>query len=193
MRTSWRVFSPNVALLEAGLLDLDRDGRVDLTRTRALSPNGYWVMVNGTDWKGGVVPPDERATVIAQAERALLSVRAEDGSRIVTRTWRTTEHDSLGLGGPVGGDLYYEVARGYRWDAATSGPVVRDARVTAGHGYSSTSPDMHTVLCAWGAGFQPGRGPAARTIDAAPTVAEWLGIARPRDARGRSVLKELTR
>lgn len=193
MRTSWRTFRPNVALREAGLLAIGEDSRIDLARTRALSPNGYWVSVNGTEWKGGIVAPDDRAAVIDSAERALLSVRAEDASRVVTKVWRTSEHDSLGLGGPVGGDLYYEVARGYRWDAATEGPVVGDARVTAGHGYPSTSPDMHTVLCAAGAGFQPMRGPPARTIDVAPTVAAWLGTAPPRDAKGRSVLGELER
>ena len=191
MRTSWRVFSPNVALEAAGLLRLDRDGRIDLARTRALSPNGYWVSVNRTDWKGGIVPPGDRSAVIDAAERALLAIRSEDGSPVVTRSWRSAEHDSLGLGGPVGGDLYYEVARGYRWDAATKGAVVRDAPVTAGHGFPSTSPDMQTVFCAVGPAFAPNRGPAARTIDVAPTVADWLGIPPPRDARGRSVLNQL--
>ena len=193
MRASWRIFSPNIALEQAGLLALDGAGHIDLARTRALSPNGYWVMVNGTDWKEGIVPPDERRAVIDAAERALRAARSEDGSPVVTRTWRTTDHDSLGLGGPVGGDLYYEVARGYRWDAAVEGPVVRNAPVTAGHGFPSTSPEMHTVLCAAGPGFTAMRGPVARTIDVAPTVADWLGVTPPRDARGRSVLRELTR
>ena len=40
MRTSWRQFLPNVALREAGLLALDGEGNIDLTRTRAVSPNG---------------------------------------------------------------------------------------------------------------------------------------------------------
>ena len=193
MRPSWRVVSPNVALKDAGLLALDSAGRIDLSRTRALSPNGYWVSVNGTDWKDGIVPPDERRAAVDAAERVLRAVRSEDGSPVVTRTWRTTDHDSLGLGGPVGGDLYYEVARGYRWDAAADGPVVRDARVTAGHGYPSTSPEMHTVFCAAGPAFDPVRGAEARTIDVAPTVAEWLGFPAPRDARGRSILGELIR
>jgi arylsulfatase A-like enzyme len=50
---------------------------------------------------------------------------------------------------------------------------------------------MQTVLCAYGEGISPRRTGPVRTIDAAPTVAEWLGMPAPRDARGRSVLSEL--
>ena len=47
---------------------------------------------------------------------------------------------------------------------------------------------MHTVLCAVGPGIGGRRLPPARVIDAAPTVAAWLGIAPPADARGVSLL-----
>ena len=191
MRATWRLFKPNLALMNVGLLSVDSAWRIDLSRTRALSPNGYWVTVNRTAWRDGIVPPEEEATVIDAAERALRLAAAPDRSPIVTRIWRAAEDDSLGLGGPVGGDLYYEMAPGYRWSSSTTGFVTADAELDANHGYPSTAADMRTVLCAHGPAFRPRRAPPARTIDAAPTVADWLGLPPPPNARGRSVLPSL--
>jgi type I phosphodiesterase/nucleotide pyrophosphatase len=192
MRAVWRAFRPNVALAQAGLLVADTAGRIDLTRTRALSPNGYWVTVNRTAWKGGVVPPAEEASVLREAEQALLAARGADWAPVVTRIFRAAEHDSLGLGGPVGGDLYYELAPGYRWTSSARGPVVDPtADADAHHGFPSVSPDMYTVFCAEGVAFPPHRFGPARTIDIAPTAAEWLGIRPPPTAKGRSVLNEI--
>jgi hypothetical protein len=191
MRATWRVFRPNVALARAGLLVADTAGRIDLTRTRALSPNGYWVTVNRTAWKGGIVPPAEEASVLEEAERALGEQRGSDGAPVVARIFRAAEHDSLGLGGPVGGDLYYEMAPGYRWTSSARGTVIdATAEADAGHGYPSTSPDMYTVFCGEAMPFPARRFGSARTIDVAPTVAEWLGVGAPPTANGRSLLRE---
>jgi predicted AlkP superfamily phosphohydrolase/phosphomutase len=192
MRALWRRFRPNVALARAGLLVADTAGRIDLSRTRALSPNGYWVSVNRVGRKGGIVPPDEEPAVLEAAERALLAARGADGAPVVTRVFRAAEHDSLGLGGPVGGDLYYEVAPGYSWTDSARGAVVEPAvAADAHHGFASVSPDMHTVFCAEGLAFPARRVGPARTIDVAPTVAEWLGIEAPPTSRGRSILREV--
>jgi hypothetical protein len=192
MRALWRRFRPNVALARAGLLHVDTAGKIDLSRTRALSPNGYWVSINRAVWKGGIVWPADEASVLEQAERALLAARSSDGTPVVTRIFRAAEHDSLGLGGPVGGDLYYELARGYDWTSSTRGPLVEDMDKADGdHGFPSVSPDMHTVFCSEGMAFPARRFGTARTIDVAPTVAEWLGIGALPTARGRSLLSEL--
>lgn len=191
MRATWRVFRPNAALASAGLLAVDSAGRVDLSRTRALSPNGYWVMANSTDWRGGIVSHADQAAVVDEAERALRAVRGADGQPVVTRIWRAAEHDTLGMGGPVGGQLYYEVAEGYYWTADPRGPVTGDGRVGGGHGYPSVAADMQTVLCATGTGMPHRRIAPARTVDMSPTVAEWLGIRPPANAVGRSLLGSL--
>src|SRR5262249_18692261 len=76
----------NRALQEAGLLFLDHQGRVDLSKTAIIYPavnNGY-LLVNGTDRKNGIVAPEERAAVIAKARAALLAIR--DGERAVVKT-----------------------------------------------------------------------------------------------------------
>lgn len=192
MRATWRIFRPNAALRQAGLLVLDDEGEIDLSRTRALSPNGYWVDVNRTARKSGIVPPAEEAEVLAAAERALLAVRDSAGNAIVTQIYRATEHPELGLGGPTGGDLYYGVAPGVRWTPSARGDVIEPAEIRAGHGFPSVSPDMWTVFCAEGVGPDDDRTiPAVRTIDIAPTLAGWMGIPAPADARGSSVLHQL--
>lgn len=192
MRSLWRTFRPNVALARAGLLATDTAGRIDLSRTRALSPNGYWVNANRVAWEGGIVQQAEEASVLAAAEQALLAARGIDGAPVVTRVFRAAEHDSLGLGGPVGGDLYYELGPGYSWTSSARGAVVEEMpEPDANHGFPSVSPDMYTVLCTEGLAFPARRLGPARTIDVAPTVAEWLGITPPSTARGRSLLGEL--
>ena len=191
MRATWRVFRPNAVLRDAGLLVLDERGQVDLTRTRALSPNGYWVSINRTAWRGGSVPPEDEARVLAAAEAALLAVRDSAGQPVVTRVYRPDEHPELGIGGPAGGDLYYATAPGVRWSPDPSGAAITDGRIDAGHGFPPEDPDMWTAFCAEGAGFAPRRIGAVRTTAVAPTVAEWLGIPAPADAVGWSVLGEL--
>ncbi len=191
MRATWELFRPNVALQQAGLLALTPEGEIDLALTRALSPNGYWINVNRTAWRGGIVPPAQEAEVLAAAEQALLAVRDGAGRQVVTRTYRPVAHPELGIGGPAGGDLYFGTAPGIRWTWSPRGPVVEPTNPIGMHGFPSTDPDMWTAFCAEGVGFSPRRTGAVRTIDAAPTLAEWLGIPAPADARGRSVLGEL--
>ena len=191
MRASWKVFSPNAVLANAGLLALDEEGRIDLSRTRALSPNGYWINVNTTDWKDGIVPPEDAAAVRAEAEQALRDARDDDGRVIVTEIYRPEEHPELGIGGPAGGDLYFGTAEGIRWSWRADLPVIAPAGPWAGHGFPSTDPDMYTAFCAEGAEFPERRIDAVRVVDAAPTVADWIGIPHPQDAVGRSVLESL--
>lgn len=188
MRPTWREFRPNTALREAGLLALDDSGRVDASRTRAYSPDGLYITVNTTDWRSGIVPPDSVAAVVAAAERAIRAVRGEDGELVVTGTWRVSGTDSLGRGGPAGGQLYYETGPGYVWKREATGAPAAAARIGADHGFPSISPDMFTVFCAAGDSMVPQRFGPARTIDVAPTVAAWLRMPAPRDARGRDVL-----
>jgi hypothetical protein len=67
------------------------------------------------------------------------------------------------------------------------GPAAAAGWAGADHGFPSISPDMHTAFCAAGAAIPKRRLPAVRTIDVAPSVSAWLGMAAPRHARGRVV------
>lgn len=194
MRSYWMGFRPNVVLKDAGLLVLDSAGRVDLSRTRAYSPSGYYIMLNRVAWQQGIVSPaDERATLDA-VERAMLAARSPDGAPLVVQTWRADAAgaDTLGIGGPTGGDLYYDVAPGYFWNAGVSGAVTSPLPgPIAGHGFPSPSPEMHTVLCLWGDAVAARRIGPTRNADAALVVADWLGMPHPPQATGTSPYRAL--
>ena len=194
MRSYWNGFRPNVALRNAGLLALDASGRVDLSRTKAYSPNGYYVMLNRAAWRGGIVPPSEERAVIDAVEQALLAVRDSSGVQVVTRTWRSDMPgaDTLGIGGPTGGDVYYDVATGYFWNAGLTGPATAPlSSPIATHGYPSTLPEMHTVLCMQGPAIAPRRVGELRSADAALVTSDWLGTPRPMHATGQSPYRAL--
>lgn len=192
MRASWNIFYPNIALKEAGLLTLDDNGAVDLSRTKAYAPNGYWITINSEEWKDGIVASDEIDEVIEQVAVALTGVRTEKGEQVVTEIYTPEGNPGLGLGGPAGGDVYWGLADGFRSSSSFRGNVVSEpGDLRTGHGFASIDPDMYTAFCARGGGFTQGRMESVRTIDIAPTVAEYLGIDAPQDARGESVLRRL--
>ena len=190
MRPVWRNFHVNSALRQAGLLATDASGRVDLSRTRAVS-NGYFITVNRTTRKGGIVPPEQVAQVVDSVILALRQARGPDGSAIVTEIRRPVANDTLGIGGPAGGDVYYGLAPGYYYNFALNDSVTTSRGPAANHGFPSIDPDMRTVLCAIGPGIGGRRLPTARIIDAAPTVSAWLGMPPPADARGVSLLPSM--
>jgi hypothetical protein len=188
MRAVWRSFHVNVALRNSGLLAVDAAGRPDLTRTLAYSPNGYYIQVNRAERKGGVVPASELGRVADSVIAVLRAVRDPAGVAVVTEARRPRADDSLGIGGPAGGDVYYGLAPGYGYSGALGDSLTSAREPTGYHGLPSTEPDMRTTLCAIGPGVGGRRLPIARVIDAAPTVSDWLGIPAPREARGRSLL-----
>jgi argininosuccinate synthase len=187
MRPLWRIFHPNVALREAGLLAVDDSGKVDARRTRALAWDGLFIMLNRTRWRDGTVKPDDASAVLDSVEQVLRAVRGLEGEPVVTEVWRVAPGDSLGRGGPAGGDLYFRVAPGYDLDSRATGPVVESSAVHGNHGFPSIDPDMATVLCAWGSGVQAGRTGVRRTIDARDAVLDWLGVASSVERRASSV------
>jgi predicted AlkP superfamily pyrophosphatase or phosphodiesterase len=67
--------------------------------------------------------------------------------------------------------------------SSSPGPPMRGA-----HGYPPDEPDMGALLIAAGGGVCSGcRLPAVRTLDVAPTVLTWLGIAPPAWMEGRPI------
>lgn len=192
MRSSWNVFYPNLALIEAGLLTLDESGEVDLSRTKAYAPNGYWITINSEEWNEGIVTDEEVYEVIGQVADALTGVQTESGDRVITEIYTPEGHPGLGLGGAAGGDIYWGLSAGFRSSSSLRGDhITESADLRTGHGFPSIDPDMYTAFCVSGGGFAQGRMEAIRTIDIAPTVAEYLGIEAPQDARGESVLRYL--
>lgn len=193
MRSSWMQFHPNVALREAGLLVVDDSGNIDLSQTQAVSPNGYWITINTTDWQEGIVAPEDKESVMNAVEEALLSARGVNDEQVINRVYHADNHgDDLGIGGLAGGDIYWNIREGYRTSRAhRNDSAVNETNLWTTHGYDSTDPDMYTAFCGYGGGFSAGRFPGVRTIDIAPTAGAYVGFGSPADATGRNVLEEM--
>lgn len=181
-----------VALQQAGLLTLDAGGRVDVTQSRVV-PMRNCLVVNGTDWKSGVVAPAQRAAVLDEAFRALRAlVDPESGNPVVTDIVSDeASKRTLGFGGPNGADACFGLADGYAVDEnALTGTAISRRRLPKGdHNFLATRPEMQGILVAAGPRLPRGaRWPAVRAIDVAPLVSELLAIGPPAQAHGTSPL-----
>src|SRR5205823_2170057 len=100
--------SMNVILEKAGLLARTADNQIDLSRTKICAPpwSSYFLTINGTDRKGGIVPPGDREAVLRTATGALLATTdPRSGQHLITQVFRPDQMTGLGIGGPTGGDL----------------------------------------------------------------------------------------
>jgi predicted AlkP superfamily phosphohydrolase/phosphomutase len=179
----------NVALQKAGLLTLTADGDVDLFRTQAVyfPGNSGYFLVNRVDRREGVVTPEEEPAVLARLKAALLAMRdPETQQPIVTAVLdpRDGPHEP-GIGGPIGGDLYVQVAPGYYASAALRGDVVQSRRPGGEHLFDPERPELHASFALAGPGVAQGVDLGlVRQIDIAPTLSALLGIDPPAQAQG---------
>lgn len=194
MEGASRYILPNVALRKAGLLAFDASGRIDLSRTKALfmQGRGMMIFVNTTEWKGGIVPPAEKASVKRAAAAALLAIPHPFSTGPVVRAVYDVDVDGpgLGIGGERGGDLYFDPAPGFYTSDRERGEAETISAGPTGDGIHGVAPwrwRMHGAFYAAGPGVAPGRALGfVPGIDVAPTVAALLGIAPPANAIGRA-------
>jgi predicted AlkP superfamily pyrophosphatase or phosphodiesterase len=93
----------------------------------------------------------------------------------------------MGLGGPLGGDLYVNLAPGYDFDPRIGpGPLIAETEPYGNHGADPEEISMHTIMVLNGPGIRPGEKlDNVRIIDFAPTLASLLSLPRPKNATGR--------
>jgi hypothetical protein len=146
------------------------------------------LLVNTTDWRSGMVPPDRVESVKAQAVEVLRAIRDPDtGKPVITEIYSSAEDaERFGFGGRGGPQVCYDYAPGYIGMDSTSPPLVRALKVPLGaHGFAPTRADMLAILLASGPGFPKGRlWPVLRIIDVAPLISRLLGIDPPAQSRG---------
>jgi hypothetical protein len=95
--------------------------------------------------------------------------------------------------GPFAGDLYLDPVPGIELRTDLDGPPLVPYGPRGAHRFDPSRPDLWTVFAA---GWPSVPGPAVsgavavdrvRNIDVAPTIAAWLGLQPPREARGRPI------
>jgi predicted AlkP superfamily phosphohydrolase/phosphomutase len=182
-------FDANAALEAAGLLVRTREGQIDLARTKICAPpwGDNQLVVNSTEWKSGVVPLAEKAKVVDAAEKVLLDVRdPETGRPIVTRVFRPDEAPEMGIGGPAGGDLYFDVAPSYVPGSGRGVVSKLSSPIGDGvHGFWPLRRDMHAIFYMSGPGVVRGKKlPPVRAVDVVPTVCRLMGLQPSADTVG---------
>jgi predicted AlkP superfamily phosphohydrolase/phosphomutase len=188
-----RIFYPNQVLAQAGLLTYTPDHEIDLTKTKVLAApwNEFSLVVNTTDWKGGIVDPKDKSEVLQHAIVAL--TKARDGDRkIVTRMWAGDQLREFGDVGPACADIYYDMAPSYNASDRYSADAVQVSKSPIGigsHGYYPNRPKMKSILVIGGPGI-PRVAPRTniRTIDVGPTICAILGIDPPGTSEGSAVI-----
>jgi predicted AlkP superfamily phosphohydrolase/phosphomutase len=179
----------NQILQQKGLLFLDGQGRVDLSKTKVLYPtvNSGYLLINSKDRKSGIVAPEERAEVVRATRELLLAIR--DGERQVVKALfdAASEGPAMGIGGEVGGDIYIELAPGFDFDARIGGgTLISNAEPYGMHGARPEQASMRTLMVLNGPGIRAGaKLQNVRIIDFAPTLAWLLNLPKPKDATGR--------
>jgi arylsulfatase A-like enzyme len=155
-------FQPDVALRDAGLIDVDGEGAV--TGWRAISHRASIRLADPAD-----------AALAARVE-TLFRGLAEGPYRGLLRVIGRDQLDALGA--DPAALLFLEPVEGYSISGGFRGDAFLVATGSRGsHGYLPTLPAMHTGLVVSGAGVRQGVVlPIARQIDVAPTIARLLGL-----------------
>ena len=169
----------NAALRNAGLLVTGAKGAIDPTRTKVMDIRNC-LLVNTSDWKGGIVPLEQRSAVVAEAARVLRSIRDPKTRKpVITRVYTSPKYARrFGYAGPNGADACFDYAPGYGGsDAFTAELVTKRDPPSGVHGVDPSRPDMEAIFIAAGPGIPDGAWTSKkRAIDVAPYVLKLLGL-----------------
>lgn len=183
----------NAAFRKAGLLQNGPNGKPDPARTQAVELRNC-VLINSTDWKNGIVAPEQRASVIERVKQALTGIRdPATQQQVITRIYDSPEDAvRFGFGGPNGADLCFDLLPGYATTLSSDLPLIRKRTVAGGeHGFDPTRLEMKAILIGAGPHLPQGtKWQGVRSIDVAPLIAQLLGIDPPRNARGTSPMRK---
>ncbi len=195
MQAANKRFALNRLLQQQGLLVIDEQGRIDLSKTKVLYPsinNGY-LLINSIDRKNGIVALDQRKELARHVSELLREVR--DGDQPVVKNVYDAEiHGAeMGIGGPSGGDLYVELVSGYDFDPRTTPePVITQVEPYGTHGGNPEQSSMRTLMLFHGPGIAAGgRLQNVRITDFAPTLSGLLDFPAPKNSSGH-VLRDVS-
>ncbi len=163
-----KLFNPGVALVHAGLIQLDERGRVT-SWAAAIHSNGGSAAVYLRD-------PENRS--VARKVEKLFRAYVGPPGRPLRQVLTRPQLDRYGANPRA--FLFLEAASHYGLTANLRGPLIEEAPpgVRGKHGYLPDRPEMYASLILWGRGVRPRRHrELVRMVDIAPTFARLLGIA----------------
>ena len=173
----------NTILEEAGLLTLDSQNSVVLSKTKAFaicSGGAVHVYINleGREKGGGTVSEEEYADIQNQIVGLLKDLTdPNSGESVFQRVLTRDELDPLGLDHPNSGDVFAQSIPGYHMDGWRGNDFIFEPADFYGqHGFDSSLPEMYTIFIAAGADV-PQTGETispVRVVDYAPTIASLL-------------------
>lgn len=159
----------NAAFADAGLIELDPQGKLRSWKAYAWSAGG----------SASVVLKDKDDAATYQAVDAILTALERDPDSGVASVLRGEE--AVRDGALEEASFMVDAKGGFAMGKALTGDVVRpQARTTGAHGYRNTHPEMNSSFFVMGPGVEQGRN--LGRIDArqvAPTLARVLGVSLP--------------
>lgn len=188
----------NKALSDAGLVSFDSNRRIDLTKSSIFVPSwsDFFLVLNREGRKSGFVAPLEEAALLEKAKKALLEAR-DNGQPIFTSVILAKDSQGMGLGGPSGGDIYFELAPGYYPSNRQSDNLVGPYGNEIGggvHGYMPYRASMSAIFYAAGPGLKKGASVrSVRHVDVFPTLCTAVGFPVMKDAVGGALVPLLDR
>lgn len=183
----------NQILAAAGLVTFDAQKKIDLSKSPMFVPpwSDFFLVLNRADRKSGIVLPSEEIAFVEKAKKALLSARdPETGLPLFTGVLEPKEVPYLGLGGPSGGDLYFEIAPGFYPSNRQSDVITGkygDEIGSGTHGFMPFRRSMGAIWIAAGASLPHREISTVRHIDIMPTLCQALGIPAPKNATGHAI------
>ncbi|MCE4613603.1 MAG: alkaline phosphatase family protein [Desulfurococcales archaeon] len=185
----------NSLLASEGLLVLDENGRIDLSKTKAyyIGYNQIFVNLQGRE-ANGTVPLEEYREVVSEIMEALSSLEdPETGEPVVSFVGTREEGSVLGLFGPRAGDVIFSLRPNY----AASGSIRAEngefiifsdpvplKTVTGVHGDLPYYEELLGVFIAAGAGIPRGELGFVSALSVAPTLSLLLDIPHPSNSIG---------
>jgi predicted AlkP superfamily pyrophosphatase or phosphodiesterase len=161
-----RAFNPRALLSKAGLLSLDRDGKVSHWKATVL-PNHGSAAVYLKD------PTDEKLKATVSK---LFHDAATAYPTAIAKVF--SQEEIAAMGGDPNAFLALEAAPGAYFGTDYQSWQT-PPKYKANHGYDPNQPSMLASLLLFGAGVTPGKLEGAELVDVAPTVAAWLGLTMP--------------
>lgn len=166
--TYTHTISPNVALVEQGLLQM-RDGTY---------VGDVWAKAEGGAASIYIRDPKRRAELVPKLKSYFASVPG------VAQVFTNEEARSLGIPAEADTDqapqLYLAASPDYAFRDEATGDLTRTNPPRGQHGYLNTSPDMQALFVASGAAIKSGvKLGAVLNLQVAPTIAKILDVQLP--------------